>query len=195
MGTIFTCANTWRNRDQSDGTFYYPATPPPMYRNQHSLQFPFLELSKRRTIPEDWFDALCYIYAETTVFYEVIRMRPANWNKNSKTEFKFVNYRLDNTEADEYAAWMEKSKRDFMSDFPNLLISEMKVGFGIDAQNSCFICSFTDKASKSKNQDSCLTSRSNEWEESYYLNLFKLELFNANYGGVWRNKVERDNWG
>jgi len=195
MENIFTCAIRY-STEHEHRAFVIPSFEvPQLYPAQVSLMFPNIEFTRSAKASSRNANALIWLY----LFLERLTiMSGKKLPKNSKRDdfgVEFINYRLSTEEKADYTEWLQKTKPEFERVFVDMLTAEIKVGFSIDAQRSCFICSVTPKGEKDVNSGKCMISRSDEYDEALFINLYKMELFNATNKGLWASKDEDNNWG
>jgi len=185
MDTIFQAATRYRSIPRPS-TFYIPnCSCPQLYPAQQSRMFPWLEWTQTRRINSQWFDALAFVHIYMSERNNIMG------NKNKKAQSRpegmpeMVNRRLTDDELTAFDQWLGKNMKEFSQMYVDVLVNQIKIGMSIDAQNSCFICSFTPKGEKDENLGKCLISRSDEWQEAFMMNVYKQQLFAETNDGEW----------
>lgn len=108
-------------------------------------------------------------------------------------EVQFVNLKLDASQKKQFSQWVEQLG-DKIDDECGIFISNgWKTSHTWDRDNACFIASSTNVEPDDINFQYCITSRSSEWLEAVYLNVFKFNVL-AN-GDSLESLVASNSWG
>ena len=105
----------------------------------------------------------------------------------------FVQLKLTEETANEFAKWMERKEPEIALDVASFMSNGHKTSITWDNENKCWIVSATCKEEGSKNYNHCLSSRSSEWWEALCMNVFKHNVICK--GGTWADKQSNTNWG
>lgn len=85
----------------------------------------------------------------------------------------FINLRVTDEQKDHFAIWFDANRSLIDSSLEDTLSEGMRFGLAYDAENECFIATFTGKGVASIGQRYCLTSRAGTIPESIALLLWK----------------------
>lgn len=195
MHTIFEAAIAYRNRGVNNARYIPNRSCPPLYFNQQSQYFPYIEFSKHKRIPANWFDALAEIHIYIEKMESLMPPLKKKQNKRPDGMPEMINARLSDDELTGFDQWLAKEGKSFDQKYVDVLVSNIKIGMSIDGQNSCFICSFTPKDEDDLNHGKCLISRSEEWQEAFMMNYYKTTLFDEVDGGKWSERNNGRNRG
>lgn len=108
----------------------------------------------------------------------------------------YINIRIDAETKAKYAAWIVSDGSGFWSLLEDTLSEGMKYGLSYDAENNCYIATFTGCGVSNSADRFCLTARSDRFEDATGLLVYKHSVI---CGGDWGNYRPRtgfvDNWG
>ncbi len=105
----------------------------------------------------------------------------------------FANVRLSEQQKGDFQEWVDKNAKDFLQFQTDLLVEGWKLSIKADLQNACFMVSHTCGAEKHQNYNICLTSRSEDWEEALWMNIYKIRVLFANE--KLPTETLKNNWG
>lgn len=179
------------DKRQARNTHYYNLLP--VFDENHDLSSPHNRVfGKRNIFARRWNLALRYLRYISQMEHDYMPPKAYNNGKGSPMPV-FANVRLAESDKEAFSEWCEKKDRDFVEMQTRLLVEGWKLSIRADLENNCFIVSHTCGAEKHINANVCLTSRSEDWEEALWLNLYKiLSLYD---GKKLPTENARNNWG
>lgn len=86
----------------------------------------------------------------------------------------FADVRLSHDQKEAFVTWLDAEKRTFPSALEAVLSAGYRVTLAMDFENACIKCVWTQQDPKDVNHDLVLTSRSDEWEEAFWMNVYKV---------------------
>lgn len=155
--------------------------------SKHNIPF-----GKRSNFAFRWNLALRYLnYIQKL---EKTYMPPKAFRNNGNNPMpKFASVRLNESDKAAFDEWMDKRTKDFIQLQTDMLVSGWKLSVKADLENSCFIVSYTCGAEKHINYNVCVSSRSDDWEEAIWLNLYKVLVLYQN--AALPTDQPKNNWG
>lgn len=94
-------------------------------------------------------------------------------DKPSFSDFQFVSYTLSKSEKVAFSKWWEEKASDAFVFVSEVVNSGYKVSLSWDAENDCYIATFTCMEKKSPNYCLVMSSRSDDLWEAIGINLYK----------------------
>lgn len=188
VANIFQCSMLWENYTACNAQYVISHPCPHLYVGQQSVLFPYVEFSKKKVIPRHWFSALNFVYLKFEEYFMPFNKPAPQKSKKPDYGIDLINFNLSDDELTAFDQWLEKNIDQFHRTIVDVLVSEIKIGMSIDGINSCFICSFTPKNEHDINAGKCLCSRSDEWEEAFFMNVYKCKLFDEANDGKWEHR-------
>ncbi len=91
-------------------------------------------------------------------------------------DFTFAQIRLTEQQAEEFHAWITELKPDFFEHAREFALHGYKFSLTYDEANTCFIASYTQKASGHVHTGVTVSSRSDDWEEAFWLTVYKISV-------------------
>lgn len=108
----------------------------------------------------------------------------------------FINIRMTDEQKLAFSSWYEDNLNVASQILDELLGAGMKVGFSYDAENQCYICTFTGKLLVSSDERYCVTTRAGTLVEVIALAVWKhVYLARGDYGGYKAKTGNFANWG
>ena len=108
------------------------------------------------------------------------------------TEIEFVNYRLSETQVDDFTLFMTDNPPDVLKMLDEMTTNNYKVSMSVDTENSCYIIAVTGSP-LSLNAGRCMTSRSDILYEALAIAFYKLN--NIFHWDTWDVPTQRTFWG
>jgi len=117
--------------------------------------------------------------------------KPAENGFNSSASYAAVT--LQDSDVDAFSNWMTGVTKDFSSGLLEVLEDSYRVTMKVDYNSNCHMCTFTQQDEKHHNHGLIIVSRSDEPEEAFWLNVYKIYvLFD---GQRLPTQDERKGWG
>lgn len=101
----------------------------------------------------------------------------------------FINIKMDDEARLTFQAWLEGNGAAFWSLLTDVLGDGMKYGASWDAENDCFIATFTGCGVSESAERYCLTARAGTFEECTALLVFKHDVLAAGDWGAYRPRT------
>lgn len=107
----------------------------------------------------------------------------------------FADVTLGDAESDAFLSWMKSVKVDMPLQMQEMLQEGWKISLKADFENSCYICSLTMQEEDHINRDMVVTSRSDDHEEAFWLNVYKIMVMYPGQRLPTRDDRKKKNWG
>lgn len=108
----------------------------------------------------------------------------------------FINIRLSDDNKADFSTWYDENAGQAGLLLDDLLGQGMKVAFSFDAENSCYICTFTGKLLASSGDRFCMTTRAGRLEEVIALACWKhFSLAKGDYDNFRPKTGNFSSWG
>jgi len=109
--------------------------------------------------------------------------------------FGFVNVALNEGDKSAFHDWDQEHYLEVPQLLEDVIAAGMKYGVAWDAENECFVVTFTGNLVEGSNTRACVTTRAGTWAEANALAVWKhYELLAENYGDLMATGRKR-NWG
>lgn len=100
----------------------------------------------------------------------------------------FLNVRLTDEQKAQFDEWRASVGAQFWSSLADIVAEGMKLSLVYDAENECFVATFTGALTGSPKFREASSSRAGTWEEAVALMVFKHEVLAVNGWGDFRPK-------
>jgi len=118
------------------------------------------------------------------------------WLPNEAAWGGFINVRLDDEQKQAFLAWLADNHQTVHVLLDDVLGQGMKVGFGYDRENRCYIVTFTGALVGGSNERYCATSRAGTLTECLGLAAWKhFYLCDGDYGNFKPRTSSMMSWG
>lgn len=108
----------------------------------------------------------------------------------------FVNVRLSEGEKESFTVWLQEEGAYFWNLLTDTVAQGLKFGASWDADNDCFITTFTGCGVLGDESRFCLTARAGSFEEAAALLVYKHVVVAAgDWAGHYRPVSHRESWG
>lgn len=111
------------------------------------------------------------------------------WN----SDVSYADVRLSSADKDAFLNWTKGVSQDFSTALTMVLDESYRVTFKYDYNNSCHVCTFTQQDNKHHNRGLAIMSRSDEPEEAFWLNVYKVHVLYE--GQRIPTQTEGNTWG
>lgn len=85
----------------------------------------------------------------------------------------FINVRLGDEDHDRFSQWWSDHAVEVQGMFEDALGAGLKITFAYDAENQCFVCSWTGRLVSASKDRFCVTSRAGTLNEALALSVWK----------------------
>ena len=99
-----------------------------------------------------------------------------SWNQN--VTYAAVN--LTEADKDAFSSWLTNVAEDFGSALTRVLEDLYRVTLKVDVNNNCYMCTWTQQDFKHRNANLTIISRSDDPEEAFWLNIYKVYVLYEN---------------
>jgi hypothetical protein len=118
------------------------------------------------------------------------------WTPNDAEWGGFVNIRLDDSQREAYAEWEADNAQYAPQVVDELLAAGMKIGLSYDADNQCYICTFTGALVSVSDMRFVMTTRAGTMDEVLALSVWKhTQVAHGDYGDFRPRTGKFDSWG
>ena len=100
---------------------------------------------------------------------------------------------LSNGDKDVFSKWLTSVAEDFSSSLMRVLEDLYRVTIKVDVNNNCYMCTWTQQDAKHHNGNLTIISRSDDPEEAFWLNVYKVYVMYADERLPTQSDVQ--NWG
>jgi len=100
----------------------------------------------------------------------------ARQTKEWSSDFSFAQIRLTEQQVDSFHNWLTELKPDFFETATRMALAGYKFSLSADLENDCFIASYTQRGAGHIHNTVTVSSRSNDWEEAFWLSVYKLTV-------------------
>lgn len=98
------------------------------------------------------------------------------WNSDAI----YADVQLSEADKDAFSNWMTGVQQDFGIGISMILQELYRVSFKVDVNNDCIQCVFTQQDFKHHNHHLTIISRSDDAEEAFWLNVYKVHVLYEN---------------
>lgn len=117
----------------------------------------------------------------------------SKWQSNLG-DADFAAVELLSSDRDAFGEWMKGVQSDFSETLQMTLDESYRVSFKRDYENSCVTCSWTQQDNKHHNKHIVIVSRSEDAEEAFWLNVYKVTILYPGERLPTKSSVNRS-WG
>lgn len=108
----------------------------------------------------------------------------------------FINIKVEEAQTADFLNWWETNRQEAWRAIDDLMGEGMKISFSYDAENECYICSFTGKGWDTSLSRWCMTTRAGTFDEVAALAVWKhVVLADMQWGDYLPSGKKKMQWG